>query len=620
MNKRVLKYFGHLILFWMIFFSVDRLLFLIYNLDTSGLSFFQLIEPFWRSLRLDLSAACYLIIPPFLLWLIGLLIPLRSVGVLLKVYFYIFVPILVLGVVASMEIYSEWGYKLNRDAIDYLKYPREFWASSLNSPLGLLLIIYSICTILFTKWGFHIAGKFQDFSNIASGLNGKKLINNVGIAITGFIVFSVCIRGGIQLAPINQSFSYYSNNPTLNATAVNTFWNLIYSYSRENHKNSYQFFTADEIESKFNKSKETYINTPKIFSMQKPNIIMIVLEGVAAELFESMGGRNKYTSNMDRLIKNGLLFDQIFATETRTDRGIVSILSGYPSLPLISLVKQPDKAAKLSFLPKHFLNNEYETVFFYGGESEFANIKSYLLNAGFNQIIDKNDFDKKDMNSKWGAHDHIMFKKSLSELKKLTEPFFATILTLSSHEPFEVPIDPILKGEDRQTLYKNSIIYTDESVGRFMSSIKEESYFQNTIFIFISDHGFRMGDGHNRYPRRYHIPLFIYGDPLGKKWRGRKISIIGSQTDLAKTILNQFDLKYNGFLFSKDLLNNVYGNAFYTFNNGFGLIEEEQSVIYDHDSKSVTYLNNFVSDSVNQFLFDKGRAKLQKTYQDFIDR
>ena len=347
---------------------------------------------------------------------------------------------------------------------------------------------------------------------------------------------------------------------------------------------------------------------------------MIVLEGVAAELFESMGGRNKYTSNMDHLIKNGLLFDQIFATETRTDRGIVSILSGYPSLPLISLVKQPDKAAKLSFLPKQFLNNKYETVFFYGGESEFANIKSYLLNAGFNQIIDKNDFDKKDMNSKWGAHDHIMFKKSLSELKKLTEPFFATILTLSSHEPFEVPIDPILKGEDRQTLYKNSIIYTDESVGRFMSSIKEEPYFQNTIFIFISDHGFRMGDGHNRYPRRYHIPLFIYGDPLGKKWRGRKISVIGSQTDLAKTILNQFDLNYNGFIFSRDLLNNVYGNAFYTFNNGFGLIEEEQSVIYDHDSKSVTYLNNFVSDSVNQFLFDKGRAKLQKTYQDFIDR
>ena len=153
-----------------------------------------------------------------------------------------------------------------------------------------------------------------------------------------------------------------------------------------------------------------------------------------------------------------------------------------------------------------------------------------------------------------------------------------------------------------------------------MSSIKEESYFQNTIFIFISDHGFRMGDGHNRYPRRYHIPLFIYGDPLEKKLRGKKISVIGSQTDLAKTVLNQFDLNYNGFIFSRDLLNNVSGNAFYTFNNGFGLIEEEQSVVYDHDSKSVTYLNNFVPDSINQFLFDKGRANLQKAYQDFIDR
>ena len=620
MNKRVLKYFGHLILFWMIFFSVDRLLFLIYNLDTPGLSFFQLIEPFWRALRLDLSAACYLIIPTFLLWLIGLLIPIRSVSLLLKVYFFIFVPILVLGVVASMEIYSEWGYKLNRDAIDYLKYPKELWASSLNSPLGLLLIIYLTSTILFTKWGLHIAGKFQNFSNISSGLNGKKLIKNVGIAITGFIAFLVCIRGGIQLAPINQSFAYYSNNPTLNATAVNTVWNLIYSYSRKDHENPYQFFTADEIESKFRESKQTYTNTPKIFSIQKPNVVLIVLEGVAAELFESMGGRNKYTANMDRLIKNGLLFDRIFATETRTDRGIVSILSAYPSLPLISVVKQPDKAAKLSFLPKQFLNNKYETVFFYGGESEFANIKSYLLNAGFNQIFDKNDFEKKDMNSKWGVHDHIMFKKSSSELKKLTEPFFATILTLSSHEPFEVPIDPILKGEDRQTLYKNSIIYTDQSVGRFMSSIKKELYFRNTIFIFISDHGFRMGDGHNRYPRRYHIPLFIFGDPLEQKWRGKKISVIGSQTDLAKTILNQFDISYKGFVFSRDLLNNVSGNAFYTFNHGFGLIEEEQSIVYDHNSKYVEYLNKVVPDSVNRILFDKGRANLQKTYQDFIGR
>ena len=101
---------------------------------------------------------------------------------------------------------------------------------------------------------------------------------------------------------------------------------------------------------------------------------------------------------------------------------------------------------------------------------------------------------------------------------------------------------------------------------------------------------------------------------------GKKISVIGSQTDLAKTILNQFDISYKGFVFSRDLLNNVSGNAFYTFNHGFGLIEEEQSIVYDHNSKYVEYLNKVVPDSVNRILFDKGRANLQKTYQDFIGR
>ena len=143
---------------------------------------------------------------------------------------------------------------------------------------------------------------------------------------------------------------------------------------------------------------------------------------------------------MNRLIKRSLYFENIYATSTRTDRVLVSILSGYPSLPNISVVKEPEKAAQLSFLSKEFKRNGYSTSFIYGGESEFANIKSYLLNSKFDKIIDKNNFQKKDMNSKWGAHDHIVFNESFIQLKNIEEPFFTTILTLSSHEPFEVPM------------------------------------------------------------------------------------------------------------------------------------------------------------------------------------
>ncbi len=603
----------------MTFFAADRLLFLFYNLDTSNHSFVELAEPFMYAIRLDLSTVCYLIFPLFLLWIIHLFVPVRHFRLFHKIYFLIFIPVLAFGMVTGLEIYHEWGYQINRDAMSYLQFPKELWASSLNSPLGLLFAIYSIYSFLFLRWGLRITDRCQNIADEASGLNFKWIVKNGGVGIISIFLFGVCLRGGLQQAPINQSFAYYSTNPTMNAAAVNTVWNLIYSYSREAHKNPYQFFTKDEMKGLIVPVENNNI-VPQIFSGKNNNIVLIILESTASEMFKSMGSKNQFTVYMDSLITNGLLFNNIYGSEKRTDRGIVSILSGYPSLPLVSIIKQPDKARTLSFLPKRFKKVGYETSFIYGGESEFANMKSYLLNAGFNQIIDKNNFDEKDMNSKWGAHDHVVFNHALDEIKKMKVPFFATILTLSSHEPFEIPMAPVFKGNDRQTLYKNSIIYLDRSLGDFMSDISQKPYYDNTIFIFIADHGFRVGDAINWYPRRHGIPFFIYGEPLKKEWRGKVVSVVGSQIDLAKTILDQFSMDTEGFGFSRNLLSKSTGSAFYTFNHGFGWIEEQQSLVYDHELKNVIYFNDGVSDSINNHLFNKGRAYLQNAYQDFIDR
>ena len=619
MFKRALKYFAPLFLFWMSFFAIERLLFLFYNMDNSGLSFAQLLEPFFRAIRLDISTVCYLISPLYLLWIIHLFFPIKQFRLFHKIYFLTFIPILAFGLVVGLEIYHEWGYKMNRDVVSYIQFPKESWASSLNSPLWLLFGIYSIYTLVFLKWGLRIANRCQNIVDEAYEMDNKWIVRNISVAILSIFLFGISLRGGFQQAPINQSFANYSTNPTLNAATVNTVWNLIYSYSREVHKNPYKFFTKDEI-NVLVKTVENKNSFPKIFTGNNHNIVLLVLESMASEMFKNMGSKNKFTVNMDGLISNGLLFNNIYGSEKRTDRGIVSILSGYPSLPLLSVVKQPDKSRTLSFLPKRFKQIGYETSFIYGGESEFANMKSYLLNAGFNHIIDKNNFEQKDMNSKWGAHDHVVFNRALTEIKQMREPFFTTVLTLSSHEPFDVPMAPVFKGNDRQTLYKNSVIYLDRSLGDFMSAISKEPYYNNTIFIFIADHGFRVGDAINWYPRRHGIPLFIYGKPLKKEWRGKVVSDVGSQTDLAKTILDQFDMDTVGFGFSRNLLAGSAGSAFYTFNHGFGWIEEHQSLVYDHELKTVTYFNDNISDSTNNHLLNKGRAYLQNAYQDFIDR
>ena len=619
MFKQSLKYFTHLYLFWIGFFTVERLLFLIYNVEISNLEFSQLIEPFLWSIRLDLSSVCYLISPLFLLWIIHLFIPIKRFRIYHKLYFFILIPVLAFGMIAGLEIYHEWGFKINREVVEYLQFPKEAWASSLNSPIVLVFTIYFIYTVFFLKWSRRIANALPNIAADASGLNIKWIAKNGSAGILSIILFGVCLRGGLQQSPINQSFAYYSTDTALNAAAVNTVWNFIYSYSRKGQKTPYQFFTNDELD-KLIKPTEDDKPFPKIFTGNNHNIILIVLESTSSEMFKSMGNKDRFTINMDRLISDGLLFSNIYGSEKRTDRGIVSILSGYPSLPLLSVVKQPDKSKTLSFLPNRFKKSGYETLFIYGGESEFANMKTYLLNAGFNQILDKNSFNKKDMNSKWGAHDHIVFNRALIEIKKKKEPFFSNILTLSSHEPFDVPIIPTLEGSDRQTLYKNSVIYLDRSLGNFMSAISKEPYYDNTIFIFISDHGFRIGDAINWYPRRHKIPLFIYGKPLKKEWRGKVVSDVGSQTDLSKTILKQFDINSEGFEFSRNLLSGSAGSAFYTFNHGFGWIEDQQSLVYDHDLKTVTYFNKNVSDSINTHIFNKGRAYLQNAYQDFIDR
>ena len=150
--------------------------------------------------------------------------------------------------------------------------------------------------------------------------------------------------------------------------------------------------------------------------------------------------------------------------------------------------------------------------------------------------------------------------ESLTQLKNIKEPFFTTILTLSSHEPFEVPMETIIKGDDRQSLYKNSVIYLDRSIENFMKKASTEKYYDNTVFIFISDHGFRVGDVGNRDKERYHIPFFIYGTPLNDKWVGNKISNVGSQSDLPKTILNQLDFNSDAFDFSNDIFINEFFN------------------------------------------------------------
>src|SRR5690606_7393298 len=151
----------------------------------------------------------------------------------------------------------------------------------------------------------------------------------------------------------------------------------------------------------------------------------------------------------------------IYASGDRTDKGLIAILSGYPAQPQTSIIKFPAKTERLPQLNRFIREMGYRTSFIYGGDIDFANFRSYLNSSGFDHLTTLDDFDDELYTSKWGVHDHHMFKRALEELDTTTAPFFKVILTLSSHEPFDVPIEPLLPGNDAESLFLNSCHYTD---------------------------------------------------------------------------------------------------------------------------------------------------------------
>lgn len=577
-----------------------------------------------HSLRLDLSAAGYLTLIPFLYWCFRVLF-LKENTRLLKLYFYVTIPVFSFISIINLELYRQWGEKISATALSYLQYPTEAWASISSSPLFTLVLIFFLFCGVSLYGAIRLIDGMSGLPKLERSISPGILLKRAWKIPVVFLLLFIGIRGGVQLAPINQSFAYFSSRPFLNDAAVNTLWNLAFSLTKNQKSNPYLFYDQEWASHQLDSLYAIGTDEPgvSLFSIRRPNIILVILEGWAADVVSVYGQNTDLTANMDTIIEKGVLFSNVYANGNRTDRGLVALLSGFPSQPRTSIIKQPRKTQSLPSLPQVLREAGYQTCFYYGGETEFANIKSYLLNCGYDKIVDQSSFRLEDMNSKWGAHDHVVFKRVLSDIKQTQSPFFITVLTLSSHEPFEVPMKSVITGNDQVSLYKNSIVYADQSVGEFVRALVQHPEFENTLLIFVSDHGFHLEKGplSQWLPARYYIPLVFYGPVLLPDWRGKRVGKIGSQTDLPVTLLKQMNLNSPPFHYGKDLLNPAApAFAFYTFNEGFGWMTPELKLLYDHHHKNTIVLEPQVNNPDVHEAETLGKAYLQALFQDYLDR
>jgi phosphoglycerol transferase MdoB-like AlkP superfamily enzyme len=352
-----------------------------------------------------------------------------------------------------------------------------------------------------------------------------------------------------------------------------------------------------------------------VLNTAKPNILFLILESFSGYLIGPIGGDSLVTPNFNSYVKEGILFSEFYASGTRTDKAMPAILNGYPAQPAQSIIKEPKKSQSLPGIVKVLTEQGYRSAFWYGGEINFANFNSFVIGSGFNNIITKDKFNPEDFNSKWGVHDHKLFEALKDSMKRVKEPFINVVLTLSSHEPFDVPMDPVFEGSDNMIKYKNSVYYADKCLGEFIDWAKTTGWWKNTLVIMVADHCGRVSEEMPAYsPVLFKIPMLWTGGALSVT--GLKISKHGDQSDIPVTLINQLGLKVS-FPFGKDLLSPESNSfSFYTYNEGLGFITDSSVYVYDHKMKDHLLKEGKGTD----FAERAGKSFLQVLFNDYLKR
>ncbi len=572
----------------------------------STFSFFENIHSLVAGIHLDFSTASYLAAFPFLLYLLLIFGADKIISGLNKIYYITAIIGVILLSVSNITIYKYWGTLLNSRGLAYAAQPTEMFASITGRQI-LILSSLLIILISLTYWAFT---KFVIPAwNRINGTTGTRLV----AAAVLLPIIGIGIRGGIQLIPINESSAYFSENRVLNNIAVNNIWYLGHNLKQSGitETNPYKWMN-DEEALQIKKSMYTYEpGSIQIFdSLNKPNIVLILLESWTADIIEPLDGVKGITPYFSSLCAKGLLFSNVYSSGFRTDQALVSVLSGFPAQPNKSIIKFTDKAAKLPSIATEFKKAGYHTSFYYGGELEFANMYGYLVTSGFEKIVGREKFPSKSMNSKWGAHDEFVLAKQLEDLNGSPQPFFSTLLTLSTHEPYEVPVKTPFNETSEPEKFKKSAWYADYSLRKYFEKVSIQPWFNNTIFILVADHGHRQPlnrDYYNPLVRR--IPLLIYSALLKPELRGTKINYTANQNDLASTLLVSMGFSNSNFEWSNDILATNRQNFAYLS------LDEAFTWVTDTSSETIPLISN--SEHPESFN-TSAKAYLQALYHSFL--
>jgi len=439
----------------------------------------------------------------------------------------------------EIATYYEWKNKLHYKAMIHLAHPSEVWNTSSSKTTCIFMIVFFILFLifyLFTKKYFIVTQEIKTYKT-------KEIIF--------YIILLPCTllaaRGGIQPIPIQLSDAYWSSYPLLNDISINTPWAFaqsIFENKKSLSKNPYTKVTPTEASVCYHSllNKTQSIDTFSILKIARPNIMIFILESWSADLNSSFGGMHNVAPFMDSIAMQGLRFSNTYATGWTSDQGIASILSSQPAFEYSSIITQPYKMRTLSRLGEK-LEGIYHTAFYYGGQLSYANIKAYLYDQKFKTIRDIKDYKSKFPSGKLGIHDGYLLPYIPEELQLLSQPFFACFFSQSTHAPYDFPVTTSLNYSGNEKEYVQGAFHTDSALRVFMHKASTMSWYDSTLFVFVSDHSHVSPLGyHYGKPDLHRIVFFLFGPALKNEVKGKNIDAIVSQNDVLPTLQRQLNI------------------------------------------------------------------------------
>ncbi|MCR5496970.1 MAG: LTA synthase family protein [Paludibacteraceae bacterium] len=603
--KSRLKSLLFVYLFWVVLFILQKPIFLLFHWNSACRhSFGEWLLTNVHGFSMDLSMAGYFTLPILVVLLVSCFFSKdRLFGNITKVLTIIFLSLGMLVLVSDLFLYKYWGFRLDATPLFYLSSPKDAAASGTAKEYlsSLLLFTLFLGGSMYAYLKLH--KRFFSFS-------GKAYVALLPLLLLGGVMF-IAIRGGVGVSTMNAGRCYFSKDIFLNHAAINPTWNFISAcFSSKRFDDQYRFMPDEEAHERLLPllPVEGDSTTIRLLRNTRPDVIFIIMEGIGSNVIETLGGEKGVAPNLNRLMEEGVLFTRFYANSFRTDRGLVSILSGYPAQPTSSVMKYPAKTQNMAKIPLSLKQAGYDLAFFYGGDDNFTNLHSYLVTSGFEKIITEKDFGHSEMSTKWGAYDHVVLNRLLKDIDEETRrPFFKAILTLNSHEPFDVPMRRL------EEPYLNSVAYTDSCLGAFVDQLRQRELWNNLLLVILPDHAYRYpADLSSSCVARHEIPMLWLGGALNQQ--PMRVDTVCSQMDLARTLLSQMDLPADDFIFSKDIFGQrTHKFAYYAFPDGFGMIDHRGVAIFDNASGAPQECDN-------DTLLLAGKAFLQCLYDDLAKR